>query len=82
MATVLVASGRALPNSASSSTSSTGGNDKLEKEVDVSVSTDDDVSSLGAPHDEKRFWFQRAKGYDSSAIATQARRSAYLHPPS
>lgn len=27
---------------------------------------------LGAPLDEKRFWFQRVSSYDPDAIATQA----------
>ncbi|EEY15171.1 allantoate permease [Verticillium alfalfae VaMs.102] len=31
-----------------------------------------DVAPLGAPIDEKRFWFQRRSNYDPDAIATQA----------
>ncbi|KAI0895192.1 MFS general substrate transporter [Annulohypoxylon nitens] len=31
----------------------------------------DDVPPLGAPHEEKRFWFQRTKNFDGEAIATQ-----------
>ncbi|PNH55961.1 hypothetical protein VD0003_g1702 [Verticillium dahliae] len=31
-----------------------------------------DVAPLGAPIDEKRFWFQRRRNYDPDAIATQA----------
>ncbi|KAF7554079.1 hypothetical protein G7Z17_g3185 [Cylindrodendrum hubeiense] len=31
----------------------------------------DSIPSLGAPVDEKRFWFQRGKTYDPDAIATQ-----------
>ncbi|KAM9884885.1 transporter YIL166C-like protein 3 [Verticillium dahliae] len=31
-----------------------------------------DVTPLGAPIDEKRFWFQRRRNYDPDAIATQA----------
>jgi hypothetical protein len=29
------------------------------------------AASLGAPAEEKRFWFQRGKTYDPNAIATQ-----------
>lgn len=31
----------------------------------------DNTSALGAPADEKRFWWQRNKSYDPDAIATQ-----------
>lgn len=35
-------------------------------------SLNSNVPPLGAPLDEKRFWFQRYKTYDPDAIATQA----------
>ena len=72
MSTVLVASGRDRHETSSSSNTSRE-DDKFEKNGNVTVNVDDDVSSLGAPKEEKRFWFQRTKNYDANAIATQVR---------
>ncbi|KAJ5194774.1 Major facilitator superfamily domain general substrate transporter [Penicillium cinerascens] len=48
-------------NAAHESVSSISGTDSLT----------DDTAALGQPGDERRFWFQRAKGFDPQAIATQ-----------
>jgi hypothetical protein len=37
-----------------------------------------DIAPLGEPSEERRFWFQRAKGYNPQAIATQL--SVYDNP--
>jgi len=42
-----------------------------ETKGDVDFTVDPDVPPLGVPSDEKRFWWQRTRNYDSSAIATQ-----------
>lgn len=47
--------------------SSTFGESKGEKGVDTSVS---EIPPLGAPLEEKRFFFQRARSYNPDAIAT------------
>ena len=39
--------------------------------VVVSDSSSDNIPALGAPLDEKRFWFQRTGAYDADTIATQ-----------
>jgi len=36
------------------------------------TSLSSDAAPLGAPLEEKRFWFQRVNSYDPDAIATQA----------
>lgn len=43
------------------------------EKISVSVSTTslDGIPPLGVPRVEKRYWWQRAKPYDSHAIATQ-----------
>ncbi|KKA30057.1 hypothetical protein TD95_003581 [Thielaviopsis punctulata] len=41
----------------------------LFKDPDVTVSNAD-TPPLGVPHQEKRFWWQRTRNYDPSAIAT------------
>ncbi|KAF2113116.1 major facilitator superfamily domain-containing protein [Lophiotrema nucula] len=43
--------------------------DGFEKDH-TKVHVSEDAPPLGAPHAEKRFWFQRAKSYDPDAIAT------------
>jgi hypothetical protein len=35
------------------------------------ISSLDQIPPLGAPEAEKRFWWQRAKGFNREAIATQ-----------
>ncbi|KEZ42843.1 hypothetical protein SAPIO_CDS5269 [Scedosporium apiospermum] len=42
-----------------------------ETKGDVDFTVDPDVPPLGVPSDEKRFWWQRTRNYDGSAIATQ-----------
>lgn len=44
----------------------------------TSSSSSLDVPPLGEPADEKRFWFQRGKGYNADGIATQP--SVYDNP--
>lgn len=45
-----------------------------EKDVAVGVKpVDRHVAPLSIPASEKRFFFQRGKGYDPNAIATQVR---------
>src|SRR3569833_15917 len=40
------------------------------------------IAPLGAPLEEKRFWFQRRKGkYDPNAIATQVRWTPFWATP-
>ncbi|KAI1207852.1 MFS general substrate transporter [Annulohypoxylon truncatum] len=46
------------------------GDKKIVTESTTSFDSDD-IPPLGAPHEEKRFWFQRAKDFDPEAIATQ-----------
>ncbi|CAM1505946.1 Fc.00g115830.m01.CDS01 [Cosmosporella sp. VM-42] len=45
--------------------------DRKEATTVVSDSSSDNIPALGAPLEEKRFWFQRVKDYDPDAIATQ-----------
>jgi hypothetical protein len=47
--------------------------DQDEKNPEVSVEGTGDIPPLGVPGEEKRFWFQRSKGYNPDAIATQVR---------
>jgi hypothetical protein len=54
---------------------------KAAHESVTSVNASDssnDIVPLGEPKEERRFWFQRAKGYDPQAIATQP--SVYDNP--
>jgi hypothetical protein len=48
------------------------GDDNGEKNTRVKTDEVYEVAlPLGAPAEEKRFWFQRGKHYDAAAIATQ-----------
>ncbi|KAI1456226.1 MFS general substrate transporter [Annulohypoxylon moriforme] len=47
-----------------------GDDKKIVTESTTSLDSDN-IPPLGAPNEEKRFWFQRAKGFDPEAIATQ-----------
>jgi hypothetical protein len=42
-----------------------------KKDVQVEVRSRASIPPLGAIHTPKKFWFQRGKQHDSSAIATQ-----------
>jgi hypothetical protein len=59
----------------SSRSSSTGSTSDIrtgeEKKVQTNITSIASIPPLGVPADEKRFWFQRNKTYDPSAIATQ-----------
>ncbi|KAJ5817793.1 hypothetical protein N7447_007801 [Penicillium robsamsonii] len=46
--------------------------------TDTESSTSLDIEPLGEPGDERRFWFQRGKGYNADAVATQP--SVYDNP--
>lgn len=48
------------------------------KEPDTDSSTSLDIAPLGQPGEERRFWFQRGKGYNPEAVATQP--SVYDNP--
>ncbi|PQE23609.1 phthalate transporter protein [Rutstroemia sp. NJR-2017a BVV2] len=64
--------GRIVVSSRSSSNGSTSGvRTGEEKKVETNVTSIASIPPLGVPADEKRFWFQRNKTYDPSAIATQ-----------
>ncbi|SPO01579.1 related to nicotinamide mononucleotide permease [Cephalotrichum gorgonifer] len=52
--------------------------DDDKKAPSAEIVPDPDLPLLGAPADEKRFWWQRTKGYNGSAIATQP--SVYDNP--
>jgi hypothetical protein len=54
-----------------------------EKSTEADIkSLDRDTASLGVPKQEKRFWFQRDRTYDPSAIATQVLMCLYkLYAP-
>ncbi|KAF1986879.1 MFS general substrate transporter [Aulographum hederae CBS 113979] len=54
------------------------GDGAVEKGAKSSVIVVDGVPTLGAPHEEKRFWFQRSKTFDVNAVATQL--SVYDNP--
>ncbi|KAH9904440.1 MFS general substrate transporter [Xylariomycetidae sp. FL2044] len=43
----------------------------VQKTAIDSTTSLDSVPPLGVPKEEKRFWFQRTKGFDDGAIATQ-----------
>ena len=43
----------------------------LEKAATLSSASTEAIPPLGNPYEEKRFWFQRRKGYNPDAIATQ-----------
>jgi hypothetical protein len=64
--------GHLLPSADSSSHGSFEdlSNEKHEKTAQVKTEALTEVPPLGAPHEEKRFWFQRAKTYDPNAVAT------------
>lgn len=42
-----------------------------KKSPSISTSSFDRIPPLGAPKDEKRFWWQRTSAFDADAIATQ-----------
>ncbi|KAK5705085.1 hypothetical protein LTR97_002199 [Elasticomyces elasticus] len=75
MATVLTHSG--LLNSGTASSDGSGSNSTttslkdLDHKATTTVTVSEDIPPLGVPKQEKRFWFQRSKGFESSAIATQ-----------
>ncbi|KAJ6139574.1 hypothetical protein N7471_006060 [Penicillium samsonianum] len=48
------------------------------KGTDTDSSTSLDIAPLGEPGEERRFWFQRGKGYNPEAVATQP--SVYDNP--
>lgn len=48
------------------------------KGPDTDSSTSLDIAPLGHPGEERRFWFQRGKGYNPEAVATQP--SVYDNP--
>ncbi|CAI7615957.1 unnamed protein product [Penicillium crustosum] len=48
------------------------------KGPDTDSSTSLDIAPLGQPGEERRFWFQRGKGYNPEAVATQP--SVYDNP--
>lgn len=63
-----------IPGSGSASSSKSYGaisvsNELLEKDGSTEEILEE-VPPLGVPHEEKRFWWQRAKTYDPDAIAT------------
>lgn len=45
--------------------------EKLSKSLTTKVVPCCDCSELGDPTEERRFWFQRSKGFDPNGIATQ-----------
>ncbi len=47
-----------------------------KKGASTSVVSIPSIPPLGAPNEEKRFWFQRGKDYNPDAIATQVRCSS------
>ncbi|KAF2474920.1 MFS general substrate transporter [Lindgomyces ingoldianus] len=72
MTTVLSGFSR-TPDGASSSSSediAKGSSIGFEKDKANVAVTEASVPPLGVPHEEKRFWFQRARSYDPDAIAT------------
>ncbi|KAK5678974.1 hypothetical protein LTS10_008629 [Elasticomyces elasticus] len=75
MATVLTHSGLlksgATSSDGSGSNSTTTSLKDLDQKSTTIVTVSQDIPPLGVPKQEKRFWFQRSKGFDSSAIATQ-----------
>lgn len=52
--------------------------EKKGANVSIVTTTSEEIPPLGAPLEEKRFWFQRGKTYDPDAIATQ--RSVFDDP--
>ncbi|KAJ5952232.1 uncharacterized protein N7479_010645 [Penicillium vulpinum] len=48
------------------------------KSTDTDSSTSLEIAPLGGPGEERRFWFQRGKGYNPEAVATQP--SVYDNP--
>ncbi|KAK5723904.1 hypothetical protein LTR17_013833 [Elasticomyces elasticus] len=75
MATVLTHSG--LHKSSATSSDGSGNNSTttslkdLDQKSTTIVTVSEDIPPLGVAKQEKRFWFQRSKRFDSSAIATQ-----------
>ncbi|KAF2664689.1 MFS general substrate transporter [Microthyrium microscopicum] len=67
MSTVLTYSGRSRVPSSNPSSEEL---DDKKKPI-VRTGSVESIPSLGQPKDEKRFWWQRAKGFDGDAIATQ-----------
>ena len=63
------------PNPSTYGAITTGG--VLEKDQ-TKVTVAGDIPPLGAPNEERRFWFQRAKAYDPDAIATLVRKLPIL----
>lgn len=47
------------------------GLDEKKTVTESTTSLGSDAPPLGAPKEEKRFWFQRTKDFDENAIATQ-----------
>lgn len=71
MATVLTGP-RTRPLGGTSSGESSDNEHSLPQEKGaLATVTVDEIPPLGAPHDEKRFWFQRTRKYDPNGIATQ-----------
>ncbi|KAM3082716.1 hypothetical protein ACMFMF_002369 [Clarireedia jacksonii] len=63
--------GIVVSSNSSSDGSTSGIRTREDKKDETNVTTIDLISPLGVPTEEKRFWFQRNKSYDPSAIATQ-----------
>jgi hypothetical protein len=45
--------------------------EKVYGDVRIKRASTEEIPPLGAPIEEKRFWFQRTRTYDPDAIATQ-----------
>lgn len=64
-------SAAAEPTASGVLTNASSDDDEKKTAVNVTVALATDIPALGAPDDERRFWWQRTRGFDGEAIATQ-----------